>query len=76
MKYEHIVYVSQDKDNYMLCVDRLFEDGRRVFMTRFEIGRSFSSETELWDEFEKLGETLGKSICIDCPDLRQIMGIE
>lgn len=62
----------------MLRVDRLFEDGKRVFMSEFEIKSSASlcDESILWDEFEKLGLILGKSICIDSPDLRRAMGID
>lgn len=79
MKYEHIVYVDKINDKYFLRIDRLFENGNRAFMSEFEIpltGGQISSEAELWDEFERLGAILGKSICIDSKDLRQAMGID
>ena len=76
MKYEHIVYIDQNDERRMLRVDRLFENGKRMFMCEFEIKSSIPEESALWDEFEKLGSLLGKSICIDCPDLRAIMGVD
>jgi hypothetical protein len=78
MNYEHIVYFSKEDGKYMLQVDRLLGNGERVLMTQFEIqpSSSRSDESILWDEFEKLCSILGKSICIDSPELRRIMGID
>ena len=62
----------------MLRIDRIFEGGNRIFMSEFEImpSTALKDEPALWNEFEKLGSMLGKSICIDNPELRRVMGID
>ena len=76
MNYVHIVYVRIEKNKSFLCVDRLFDTGRRDFAMEFPIETESESEEELWDKFEKLAKQLGKSICIDIPELRALMKIE
>jgi len=76
MKYEHVVYVFNDEGNAKLRIDRLFENGKRMYMCDFDIKKGITGEPELWDEFEKLSAQLGKTLCIDCPGLRLAMGLE
>ncbi len=76
MEYEHIVYVAEKETGPVLCVDRLFEDGRRDLVFEFEIPGPVEPELEMWAQFEELASTFGKSLCIDCPGLRRYMGIE
>ncbi len=76
MNYSHIVYVKILNGTPQLCVDRLFEDGTRDFAMQFDIPSGFESEDSMWDGFETLAATLGKAVCIDCPDLRGIIGID
>lgn len=76
MNYEHIVYIKYENGKVLLCIDRLFENGKRDFVMQAEVPEKLETEEALWNEFEKLGEWLGKSICIDLPDLRRALGIE
>lgn len=71
--YSHIVSVVIRDGTRFIRIERLLGD-RRDFYTDIEI--SSSEAIDRWDAFDKLAETLGKSICIDSPLIREQLGID
>ena len=74
MKYEHIIYLEIKDNKQYVCVDRIFENGKRNFMTHFELSET-SGDQEGFDLMSKAAEWLGNSTLIDSPAFRQHIGI-
>ena len=74
MKYEHLFYFKVKEGKPYICIDRIFEGGRRDFMTHHELPHTEGDE-EGFDLMEKLASWLGGSMLIDCPEFREHIGI-
>lgn len=71
--YAHVVSVVTRDGKWFIRIDRLIGE-RKDFYTEIEISQP--KPDERWDVFDKLAETLGKSICIDSPLMREQLGID
>ncbi|MBB5944502.1 hypothetical protein [Xanthomonas sp. 3307] len=71
--YRHLVYTHARDGRWYVRVDRVFGD-RVDFYTEIEIPSVES--VDQWEIFDKLGETLGKTICIDSPSIRRELKID
>jgi len=71
--YRHLVYTRIRDGRWFVRVDRVVGD-RVDFYTEIEIP-SVGAENH-WNVFDKLGETLGKTICIDSPSIRRELKID
>ena len=67
--YEHIAYVREEDGQTYLCIDRLFEDGRREFRTQIAV-EAASSADEAFGFLDKAADWLGQAICSDNPAFR------
>ena len=74
MKYEHIIYLETKENIPYVCVDRIFENGKRSFMTHYELPTT-SGDEEGFDLMSKVAEWLGNSLLIDTPAFREHIGI-
>ncbi len=74
MNYEHIVYLQVKDGIPHVCVDRLFENGKRVFMTHNELSQT-SGDKEGFELMSKAAEWLGNTLLIDSSAPRGIMCI-
>ena len=74
MKYEHIVYLKIKNNKQHVCIDRIFENGTRHFMTHYELPEA-SGDQEGFDLMSKVAEWLGNSTLIDSPDFREHIGV-
>ena len=74
MSHEHIVYFEKKDEKSYLCIDRLFEGGRRSFMTHYQLPET-QGESEGFELMVKLAEWLGNSTLIDSPEFREHIGI-
>jgi hypothetical protein len=74
MKYEHLIYYENKEGKTFLCIDRKFENGRRDFMTHYELPPT-QGESEGFDLMARAAEGLGNSVLIDSPAFREHIGI-
>ena len=74
MKYEHVIYFEIKDGQKFLCIDRVFESGKRDFMTHYELPEA-QGESEAFDVMSKVAEWLGNSVLIDSPEFRSHVGI-
>lgn len=70
--YTHVVSVVSRDGKRFIRIDRLIGE-KRDFYTEIEISHP---ENDPWDAFDKLAETLGKTICIDSPLIREQLRID
>lgn len=71
--YPHVVSVVSRDGKRFVRIDRLIGE-KKDFYTEIEISQNETDDR--WDAFDKLAETIGKSICIDSPLIREQLGID
>ena len=74
MTYEHIVYIEEKEGKVYLCIDRVLEQGKRHFMSHYELP-GVQSESQGFELMSKTAEWLGNSVLIDSPKFREHIGI-
>ena len=74
MNYEHIVYLEVKDGIPHICVDRLFENGKRAFMTHHKLTQSLG-DNDGFELMSKAAEWLGNSLLIDNPAFREHIGV-
>jgi hypothetical protein len=74
--YSHYVSVLEKDGRLVIRIDRVFHDrnDQKDFYTEIELPECTKAAD--WDVFDKISETLGKSICIDSPKVRARLGID
>lgn len=75
MEYEHIVYLQEKDGKKYVCIDRLFSNGKRDFMTHMELENTVGDDEGL-RLMDKVADWLGHSLCIDSVPFRKHIGIE
>ena len=75
MEYEHIIYLQVKDGKNHICIDRLFSNGRRDFMTHIELDNS-EGEEEGFNLMDKAADWLGHSLLIDSIPFRKHIGVE
>ena len=71
--YTHIVSVVTRDDRHFIRIERMFGT-RKDLYTEIEIPAAELQQR--WEAFDKLSESLGKSICIDSPSIRKALDID
>lgn len=72
--YNHLITSEERGGVLYLKVHRVFDD-RRDFCTEIPITRPAQGQ-DVWDEFDRVSSTLGKTLCIDIHPLRAFLGID
>lgn len=68
-KYSHLISVEENEGTRKIKIDIVPENGKKYFST--EIILPDSKEGDKWDLFEEVACHLGKTICIDSPEIRK-----
>jgi len=72
-KYSHLISVIEKDGKHFICIDIVPESGKPYFSTEIELPPQ--DEDSKWDLFDQVACHLGKTICIDSPEIRDYFNL-
>lgn len=72
-KYSHLISVENKQGRCVIRIDIVPSSGKKYFSTEIELPQS--DENIKWDLFEQVASHLGKTICIDSPEIRKYFNL-